>query len=41
MNQREDQVLCLSLGPAEARSERTITALGQPYQKFQVPCSIV
>jgi CRISPR-associated protein Cas2 len=31
INQKEDQVLFISLGPVPGRGEECITALGQPY----------
>ena len=34
----EDQVLFVSLGPAEGRGDRVITALGIPYVKMDAPC---
>ncbi len=37
----EDQVLFVSLGPAEGRGDRVITALGLPYVKLDVPCLVV
>ncbi|MBP7951546.1 MAG: CRISPR-associated endonuclease Cas2 [Verrucomicrobiales bacterium] len=36
----EDQVLFIDLGPASHRAERSITALGQTYVKFDPPCFI-
>jgi len=36
----EDQVLFVSLGPAEGRGERVITALGLPYLKIDAPCFV-
>lgn len=36
-----DQVLFVSLGPAEGRGERVITALGRPYTKMDAPCYVV
>lgn len=36
----EDQVLFVSLGPAEGRGERVITSLGLPYTKFDAPCYV-
>ncbi len=41
INQKEDQVLFVGLGPSEGRGERVITALGQPYTKFDAPCYVV
>lgn len=37
----EDQVLFVSLGPAEGRGDRVITALGVPYVAVDVPCFVV
>lgn len=37
----EDQVLFVSLGPAEGRGERVIAALGRPYTKLDAPCYVV
>lgn len=37
----EDQVLFVSLGPAEGRGERVITALGLPYVTVDAPCFVV
>lgn len=37
----DDQVLFIALGPAESRGERTITALGQAYHRFDEPCYVV
>ena len=36
----EDQVLFVSLGPAEGRGERVITALGVPYVSVDAPCYV-
>ena len=41
INQDEDQVLFISLGPAEGRGDRVITALGLPYTKLDAPCYVV
>lgn len=40
MNQAEDQVLFIDLGPAAQRGERTVTALGQTYSKILQPCFV-
>lgn len=41
INHAQDQVLFVSLGPAEGRGERVITALGKPYEiKFDAPCIV-
>jgi len=37
----EDQVIFVSLGPAEGRGERVITSLGLPYVKLDAPCYVV
>lgn len=37
----EDQVLFVSLGPAEGRGDRVITALGVPYVAVDAPCFVV
>ena len=36
----EDQVIFVTLGPAEGRSQRVITALGLPYTKVDTPCFV-
>lgn len=36
----EDQVLFVSLGPAEGRGDRVITSLGIPYMKMDAPCYV-
>ncbi len=41
IHHKEDQVLFVSLGPAEGRGERVITALGKPYTKVDEPCLVV
>jgi CRISPR-associated protein Cas2 len=41
IHHQEDQVLFVSLGSAEGRGERVITALGQPYTALGAPCIIV
>jgi CRISPR-associated protein Cas2 len=41
ISQSEDQVLFVSLGPAEGRGERVIAALGKPYTKLDSPCYVV
>ncbi len=40
IDQEKDQVLYVSLGPAEGRGERVITALGQPYAKMAAACYV-
>jgi CRISPR-associated protein Cas2 len=41
INHDQDQVLFISLGPAEGRGQRVISALGLPYSKFDAPCYVV
>lgn len=41
INQNDDQVLFIDLGPAAFRGERTISALGQSYTKIDEPCYVV
>jgi CRISPR-associated protein Cas2 len=41
INHQEDQVLFVSLGPAEGRGDRVITALGRPYTTVDAPCIVV
>ena len=41
IDHREDQVLFVDLGPAGARGDRVITALGKPYVVLDSPCIIV
>lgn len=41
ISKTEDQVLFVSLGPAEGRGERVISALGRPYTKLDAPCYVV
>ena len=41
INHDEDQVLFVSLGAAEGRGDRVITALGLPYTKLDAPCYVV
>jgi CRISPR-associated protein Cas2 len=41
INHQEDQVLFVSLGPAEGRGDRVITALGRPYAAVDAPCVVV
>jgi CRISPR-associated protein Cas2 len=36
----EDQVLFVSLGSAEGRGDRVITALGVPYTRMDSPCYV-
>ncbi len=41
INHAEDQVLFISLGPAEGRGERVIHSVGLPYMKMDAPCYVV
>ena len=41
VNHDDDQVLFVDLGPAGARGDRVITALGKPYVVVDAPCVIV
>ena len=41
ISRSEDQVLFVSLGPAEGRGDRVIAALGKPYTKLDSPCYVV
>lgn len=41
ISQSEDQVLFVSLGPAEGRGDRVIAALGKPYAKLDAPCYVI
>jgi CRISPR-associated protein Cas2 len=41
VQQNEDQVLFVNLGPAEGRGDRVITALGRPYTNVDAPCIVV
>jgi CRISPR-associated protein Cas2 len=41
IKQDEDQVIFVSLGPAEGRGERVISSLGLPYSRFDAPCFVV
>ncbi len=36
----EDQVIFVTLGPAEGRGDRVITALGLPYTRVEAPCFV-
>jgi CRISPR-associated protein Cas2 len=36
----EDQVMFVSLGPAEGRGDRVITAIGLAYTKLDAPCYV-
>lgn len=41
MKMDEDQALFVSLGPAEGRGDRVITALGLPYTRMDAPAYVV
>jgi CRISPR-associated protein Cas2 len=41
MNLKEDQALFISLGPADGRGDRVITAFGLPYTRFDSACYVV
>jgi CRISPR-associated protein Cas2 len=41
IHHEQDQVLFVSLGPAEGRGDRVITALGKPYTQIDAPCIVV
>ena len=41
INQKQDQVLFVDLGPAEGRGDRVISSLGQAYSRIDAPCIIV
>ena len=41
MNFDQDQVLFVSLGRADGRGDRVITALGLPYTRMDSPCYVV
>ena len=41
INNAQDQVLFIDLGPSEGIGERVIAALGQAYQPFDAACMIV
>ncbi|MBI4026448.1 MAG: CRISPR-associated endonuclease Cas2 [Verrucomicrobia bacterium] len=41
INQNEDQVLFVALGPSEGRGDRVISAMGLPYTKLDAPCYVV
>src|SRR5690625_664887 len=40
INEREDQVLFIALGPSESRGDRTISALGKAYTKIDQACYV-
>lgn len=41
INDDEDQVLFVDLGPAEGRGDRVIHAIGLPYYSMDAPCYVV
>jgi CRISPR-associated protein Cas2 len=41
INHDDDQVLFVDLGPAGARGDRVIVAMGKPYTVVDAPCVIV
>jgi CRISPR-associated protein Cas2 len=41
ISRSEDQVLFVSLGPADGRGDRVIAALGKPYTNLDSPCYVV
>ena len=41
IHHEDDQVLFVSLGPAEGRGDRVVQALGAPYHKMDSPCYVV
>lgn len=41
INNKEDQVLFVDLGPVEGRGDRVITSLGRAYSRLDSPCIIV
>ena len=41
INHADDQVLFVSLGPAEGRGDRVISAIGKPYTSVDAPCIVV
>ena len=41
INNDEDQVIFVGLGPSEGRGARVITALGLPYMKLDAPCYVI
>jgi CRISPR-associated protein Cas2 len=41
INNREDQVLFVDLGPVEGRGDRVISALGRAYSPLDAPCIVV
>lgn len=41
INHSQDQVLFIDLGPSDARGDRSIEAIGQPYTSISRPCVII
>ena len=41
MNFDKDQALFVSLGPADGRGDRAITAIGLPYTRMDSPCYVI
>ncbi|MDX2227652.1 MAG: CRISPR-associated endonuclease Cas2 [Verrucomicrobiae bacterium] len=41
INQNEDQIIFVCLGPSESRGDRVISSLGLPYTKIDSPCYVV
>ena len=41
IHHEEDQVLFVSLGPAEGRGDRVVRALGLPYTRMDSPCYVL
>jgi len=41
IDHKADQVIFVSLGPADGRGDRVITALGKPYLNIDSPCIVV
>ena len=37
----EDQVLFVNIGPSEGRGDRSISAIGRPYEAIDDPCIVV
>ena len=40
IDQTQDQVLFVNLGPAQGRGDSEIAALGRPYTKMAAPCYV-
>ena len=41
INTKLDQILFVNLGPASARGDRMITAMGKPYFPIDEPCLVI